>query len=258
MIFGLPAQDFVDGHYLRPADMQSVIAFADDLTGTGGVLEGAIDTEMIAVTGYSGGGYTALAAAGAQLDFGALNAWCALVGNSEKASPGYGMSCALPAYETDLAALFGGDVGALLPAVVDPRVDTVVAFAPGRVPAFGPDGLAALTVPALVLAGSADLTDWPGDNAYVAYEQVGSAEKALVVFNDAGHMIFGQCPPSWVGIAFAVCSDQVWSMERAHDLTNHFTTTFLLAELYGDADAAAALAPDAVQFPGITYETTGF
>ncbi len=45
-------------------------------------------------------------------------------------------------------------------------------------------------------------------------------------------------------------------MDRVHDLTNHFTTAFLLAEFYDDADAAAALAPDAVSFPGIDYETT--
>ena len=45
-------------------------------------------------------------------------------------------------------------------------------------------------------------------------------------------------------------------MDRAHDLTNHFATAFLLSVLKGDAQAAAALAPEAVQFPGITYETT--
>jgi hypothetical protein len=47
-------------------------------------------------------------------------------------------------------------------------------------------------------------------------------------------------------------------MSRAHDLANHFTTAFLLATLKGDQDAAAALAANAVSFPGITYETTGF
>jgi hypothetical protein len=54
------------------------------------------------------------------------------------------------------------------------------------------------------------------------------------------------------------CSDSVWDMDRAHDLINHFTTAFLLATLKDDAEAAAALAPDAVSFPGITYEAQGF
>jgi hypothetical protein len=57
---------------------------------------------------------------------------------------------------------------------------------------------------------------------------------------------------------FWFCSDEVWDMLRAHDLTNHFVTAFFLATLKDDTEAAAALAPDAVQFPGITYKTTGF
>jgi len=55
-----------------------------------------------------------------------------------------------------------------------------------------------------------------------------------------------------------MCIDSIWDRDRTNDLTNHFTTAFLLATLKGDADAAAALAPEAVQFPGITYETVGY
>jgi hypothetical protein len=50
----------------------------------------------------------------------------------------------------------------------------------------------------------------------------------------------------------------VWDIDRAHDLVNHFVIAFLLAELKGDAEAAAALAPDVVSFPGIAYEAQGF
>ena len=54
------------------------------------------------------------------------------------------------------------------------------------------------------------------------------------------------------------CTDPVWDMDRAHDLTNHFATAFLLAELKGDAEAVKALTPENVDFPGISYETTGY
>jgi hypothetical protein len=47
-------------------------------------------------------------------------------------------------------------------------------------------------------------------------------------------------------------------MDRAHDLINHFTTAFLLDTLKGDAAAHAALAPDAVAFPGIEYQAEGY
>ncbi|MBK8021522.1 MAG: hypothetical protein IPK19_08850 [Chloroflexi bacterium] len=47
-------------------------------------------------------------------------------------------------------------------------------------------------------------------------------------------------------------------MQRTQDLTHHFAAAFLLDILKGDAEAHAALAPDAVSFPGITYEAQGF
>jgi hypothetical protein len=75
-------------------------------------------------------------------------------------------------------------------------------------------------------------------------------------------MIFGstcKALPFYTEIGFyGLCSDPVWDMDRAHDLINHFTTAFLLAELKQDADAAAALAPDGVNFIGVTYEAMGF
>src|SRR5690606_30838507 len=65
--------------------------------------------------------------------------------------------------------------------------------------------------------------------------------------------------PDIVALGFPMfCTDPVWDMDRAHDLINHFATAFLLAELKGDAEAAAALAPENVSFPGIQYEATGY
>ncbi|KAB2862348.1 MAG: hypothetical protein F9K46_07185 [Anaerolineae bacterium] len=56
---------------------------------------------------------------------------------------------------------------------------------------------------------------------------------------------------------FDRCSDDVWDMQRAHELINHFATAFFLAHLKGDADAAAALLPGAVDFVGVEYTVTG-
>ena len=73
-------------------------------------------------------------------------------------------------------------------------------------------------------------------------------------------IFFTACPdaPELVDLGLAFyCSDPVWDMSRAHDLVNHFATAFLLAELKDDTEAAAALAPENVSFPGISYQTTG-
>jgi hypothetical protein len=83
-----------------------------------------------------------------------------------------------------------------------------------------------------------------------------------VGFENAEHMIFGStCDvlPFYTEVGFGNgCIDQVWDMARAHDLINHFTTAFLLAELKGDTDAAAALSPDLAAFPGVSYMAQGF
>jgi hypothetical protein len=54
------------------------------------------------------------------------------------------------------------------------------------------------------------------------------------------------------------CSDPGWDRNYAHNLVKHFVTAFLLAELKQDAGAAAMLAPDAVEFPDVTYEAQGY
>lgn len=77
-------------------------------------------------------------------------------------------------------------------------------------------------------------------------------------FENANHAFAGYCSEAAAPMMWGFCSDPVWDISRAHDLTDHFVTAFLLATLKGDAGATAALAPDSVRFPGAIYETTGF
>lgn len=97
------------------------------------------------------------------------------------------------------------------------------------------------------------------------YDYASSQQKALVAFEYADHFIFApKCAdaPTTIDLLgndfYYLCSDPVWDIDRAHDLVNHFVVAFLLNQLKGDADAHAALAPDAVAFPGITHEAQGF
>jgi hypothetical protein len=56
---------------------------------------------------------------------------------------------------------------------------------------------------------------------------------------------------------FHICSDPVWDMSRAHDLTNHMATAFLRVTFLEDQQARAALVPEAVRFPSVTYRAEG-
>ena len=251
--------------FTRPQDVSWQIDQAVSLTASGGKLEGVIDPDRIAVVGHSLGGYTALASAGAQLDLTWMSRHLYEPTICVKPAELGGINaCRLTLdHQQELADLAGLDAvpDKLWPSWSDPRVDAIVGLAPAGEP-FGPDGVVGVTVPTMLMVGSADRQVSPELSVDTPYEHLGSTDKALITFENADHMIyFWKCSDGpWVvdfGAHWA-CSDPVWDMDRAHDLINHFTTAFLLDTLKGDVDAHAALAPDAVSFPGVEYQAQGF
>jgi predicted dienelactone hydrolase len=249
------AKNIIADLFYRPSDMLRVIDYADILTAAGGTLERTIDTERIAVMGWSTGGTTAFATAGARIDFDGLDTWCA---EHDSAWYAHEASQYLGQEET-LATLYGIDpeTRGLWPAISDARVDALVGFAPGgELPVFGADGMAEISVPALLFDGTGETLVSPEHNAIWAYELINNPQKSVVMFENGDHFLFGDMADAWGDFGFDLISDPVWDMDRAHDLINHFTTSFLLSVFYEDANAAAALSPDEVAFPGITYETT--
>ena len=258
---GFPNPALAPDEYWRPAEVTRAIDFAEDLSAEGGALEGMIDLEMIAVGGYSTGGGTALASGGARLDLASFGAWCeentvdeeppeehctTVVGNQEALAESAGLD---------------GVPEGLWPDWSDPRVDAVIALASGLW-AIGTDGIQGVSVPTLFVIGGADNAVGPGYWPYEPFANVASERKAQVVLDHAGHMVFWEDCEDFPGMAdlgwhFA-CMEAVWDKDRAHDLINHFATAFLLTELKADTEAAQSLAPDAVTFSGIEYESEGY
>jgi predicted dienelactone hydrolase len=252
--FGSITPDSVrESFALRPSEVLRQIAFAEGLTAPGGVLAGMIDMQQIGVTGHSFGGYTSIAAGGARFDFGELRDWCAARGTAQ----GDG-GCDLLTQADDIARLRGLDAApaGLWPATTDPRIKSIVLLAPSSAPAFGKTGLAEVTLPTMIIVGSKDAATVPERDAYPMYAGVSSQEKALVVLENAGHYIFvDECIPALILIGqHRRCSDQVWDMERAHDLTNHFASAWFLKTLRADPEAASMLAASKVDFAGVNYQ----
>lgn len=271
-------RDALAANYVyRPQDIHHTLNYADSLTRGDSPLSGMIDMEHIAMMGHSFGGYTAIAMSGGQLDLQAVQTWCS---NSPSGfsldlatmtftpeqftelTGGYYNVCGVfdDAAIKQVAALRGYDAipESLLPSVSDPRIDAVVALAPWNAPIFGQNGLANVTIPALVIVGSGDQTTPPERDAYTFYQRLGSTDKTLVVFDHADHFIYiDACNALMTNFAdFSVCSDPVWDIVRAHDLMNHFITAFLRDVLLDDATAASIFTLPNAQFPGVYLTTT--
>ncbi len=260
----------------RPQDASYQIDYAETLTASGGDLEGLIDVEHVAVIGHSAGGQTALEAGGAQINPASQSAWCTELKANQAIAMQSGRlsanSAAVMIASADcdygermwpqvatLAGLQEVPAG-LWPSLGDDRVDAIVSL-DGPIYLFGAEGAADMTVPVLIMAVDADdfLADFALDEFF---SNLASPRKAVMTFQSAGHYIFvdsySRYPASAWNDLWPNWSDPVWDMDRAHDLINHFTTAFLLDVLKGDEAAHAALAPDTVSFPGITYEAEGF
>ncbi|NPV66040.1 MAG: hypothetical protein HPY64_02705 [Anaerolineae bacterium] len=245
----------------NPRDITRVLDYAASLTADGGTFAGLLDLKRVAVAGHSSGGQTALAAGGARIDLPAFNARCAAA--RAAGDPSAWLCDPFEPFEAEMAALAGLDAQpeGLWPSWGDPRVDAIITMA-GDSYLFGPDGLAAISIPLLALGGSADTgtpVDW---GIRPAFDHASSTHKALVLLDGAEHgIVANSCASSpWlvdIGLGFQ-CADAIWDKLRANDLVNHFATAFLLATLTGDTEAAAALAPEAAVFPGITYSAQGF
>ena len=253
--------DFWRGAITRPQEVLTVLDYVDEQVTSGGTLEALIDTDLVAVIGHSYGGYTSLAMAGARFDIEGMEALCETA--HDAGDPNAWLCDLIVLHVADMAELAGLDSipDDLWPGWGDPRVDAIVSMA-GDAYFFGQTGLAEITVPVMALGGTGDTGTPYMWGTHPTYEYVSSPTKARVAFANAEHMIFGatcEALPWFAEIGFyAYCSDPVWDVNRTHDLVNHFAMAFLLAELTQDTDAAAALAPEVVEFPGVTYEAQGF
>jgi len=245
----------------RPQEITRQIDYAESLSAPAGRLPGMIDTEKVGVTGWSLGGTTALAAGGARMNLGEMRTWCKE--NPKGAALSEWACVDILDHEAELAAFAGLDQTptGLWADWGDERVGAVIPLASATIP-FGSEGIGYLDVPVMFMVGSDDTAKDPYFEMAEPYESVTSERKAKVVFEQAGHMLFNascEDAPTIVDLGFSMfCSDPVWDMDQAHNLINHFTTAFLLAELKGDSGAAAVLAPEAVDFEGIEYQAEGF
>lgn len=165
----------------RPADVSAVL---DEITANADDYP-YIDTDQISILGFSAGGYTAMATAGARVNPDLLQGFCD--------DGDHGMSdCAFLAhFGVDLHAM---DLSPAAQDLSDPRIKTAVIIDPGIVETMTAESLAKIDIPMLIINLGDEETVPAGVYARQAAEVIPNATYSIV--GDAIHFSFlAQCKP---------------------------------------------------------------
>lgn len=130
----------------RPRDISFLLDELTRLSAANGPLANRLDLNRIGVIGHSFGGYTALALAGAQLNYDTLEANCK--------SEDFIFNAADPSMLLQCTALQAPEQFDL--PLRDQRVKAVMALNPVASSLFGPTGFSQIAIPVLLVAGSED------------------------------------------------------------------------------------------------------
>ena len=189
-------------------------------------LHALADASNVAIIGYSMGGYGALTSAGAGYSQntslvkiapgGYLNEWMA--GNAKFQS------------------------------LDRTGIKAIVAIAPwGEQPpysAWDAQGLAAIHIPSLFIAGDQDDVADFAHGIKPAFEQTVNSQRCMLVYENARHNTGGNPAPVDVSLPFSVLQsfdEPVWRKDRITSINQHFVTAFLDLYLKNDMSKAAYL-----------------
>lgn len=165
----------------RPADVSAVL---DEITANAATYP-YIDTDNISILGFSAGGYTAMATAGARVDPDLLQSFCD--------ETDHGMSdCAFLAHFG--INLHDFDLSPAAQDLRDPRIKTAVTIDPGIVETLTEQSLEQIDIPMLVINLGDEETIPVGVYARAASDLIPKAHYTVV--GDAAHFSFlAQCKP---------------------------------------------------------------
>lgn len=206
-------------NFNRPRD---IVFVARELRATLGDL---IDADNVALIGYSQGGYGVLTAGGATLDPTGPNMDIVAGGWLKRSARGSQLA--------DAMKLAG--------------VRAVVALAPaGGAPrsAWGADGLAALTVPLLLIQGDSDPVVDYSTGALAVFNGALNSDRTLLTYKQAGHAIaLNPAPREMRGSVWDMdwFEDPIWRQDRINAINLHFITAFLAVHLGKDDSKASYL-----------------
>ena len=163
----------------RPQDISQVLDKLEQLARTRQDY-GQLDLNNVGVLGHSLGGFTVLAAAGAELNFDQVRQNCSI---DDRDRPSLNPSLLVQCDLTDLAAQGPFQLR-------DARIKAVFALNPPTSLFFGEAGLAQLDIPTLMMASTSDIVVPAIPEQIDPYRGLQTEERYLVVMENATHFTF--------------------------------------------------------------------
>lgn len=219
----------------RPRDISYLLDELTRLNSTG-TFTNRFDLEKIGVIGHSFGGYTALAIAGAQLDYNNLEANCD--------SSAFIYSEANTSMLLQCTALNAPEQFAL--SVADERIKAVIAMNPITSSVFGPAGFSQLDVPVLLVGGSSDpvapaLAEQIQPFTWLNRQTTDAPGHYLALIEGGSHLYD---PPTLESTDVSLANGLVNAdVALAYRYINSLSLAFMQAELVGDRPYLDALGP---------------
>lgn len=157
----------------RPLDIKDLLDYLTKLSTTDPAYQGQLDLQRVGVIGQSFGGYTALALAGAGINFAQLDKDCQL--ENETWNLSLLLQCRARSLERNQYN-FG-----------DPRIKAAIAVNPVASSIFGETNLSKIQIPVMVVAGSADTVAPALLEQIQPFTWLTSPNKYLVLMNNGTH-----------------------------------------------------------------------
>jgi predicted dienelactone hydrolase len=161
-------------------------------------LDGVIDTNRVGVAGYSSDGLFSLALGGARINPAYYFSQCAQAPTLDPPLPSFLIEyyCQLSERWEEFSSQVSADISTvsegLWQPTTDERILAVMPMAPDGAWLYGAEGLAAIKIPSMIIAGTADdLVSYKMTSCYV-YEHLVNADKFLISFIGKQHMMVEQ------------------------------------------------------------------
>lgn len=206
--------EFID----RPLDISFVLDYLEKQNES--VYQGRLNLKEVGVAGHSFGGYTALAVAGATIDFDYLAKECDLT------VPRLNTSLLLQCRALDLPRKEYN--------FRDERVTAVIAANPVNYSIFGPRGLGKISIPIFMLAGTDDPAAPAIFEQFSSFPWFNSQDKYLGLVEGQAHVDFSKLDP---GVKQTVNSLNVFTLatpQLLHKYNRALITSFF--NVYVDKD----------------------